>query len=464
MFLIYIIPKNLEASVFINEVAWMGNLSNANSEWIELSNDGSEDVDVSGWSMSGSVTFSIPENKIIVSNGYFLFERSSDNTIPEITADHIYTGALANTGGSLILKDKDGNTIDEINASSGWPAGDNTTKDTMQKLAGSWYTDIPTPKAPTQESAIQNKNNTSTNTTTNNTSSSTSQTTTTNTTKAPVYREKVVKIILNQSTIPQNVLQNFKAEIIGNYGEKIERGNVIWNFGDGKIQEASAFEVVNHKYKYNGEYVLSLRYIENTKDEEGIEVKLNIKVVSSQVAISSIGNIDDPYIEIENKSSYEISLKDWKLIAGGKIFTFPSGTYIKPGRKTIFDSEFLGFTYNDFRVLVLARPGFEIESVYPVSFSENIPINLYKSSYKSYTSQKDVNEKDTNTKDILLDLNSISGQEASVNTPKLDISPVFTFILVLFISIASIFFVKKRKIPQDSGISSLSSSDIKIIE
>ena len=452
----------MEASVFINEVAWMGNLSNANAEWIELVNDGGEDVDVSDWSISGSVTFSIPENKIIVSNGYFLFERSSDNTIPEITADHIYTGALANTGGSLILKDKDGNIVDQINASSGWPAGDNTTKDTMQNLAGSWYTDTPTPKASTKESAAQNKSDTSTNTTTNTTSSSTSQTT--NTTKAPVYREKVVKIILNQSTIPQNVLQNFKAEIIGNYGEKIERGNVIWNFGDGKIQEASSFEVVSHKYKYTGEYLVSLQYIENTKDEESLEAKLNVKVVSSQVAISSIGNINDPYIEIENKSSYEISLKDWKLIAGGKIFSFPSGTYIKPGRKTIFDAGFLGFTYNDFRVLVLARPGFEIESVYPVSFSENIPINFSKNSYASYAPNKDIIKEDSQIKEIPIDLNSIVGQEASVNTPKININPSIIFILVLCTAIAAVFFIRKRKIPHDGGISSLSSSDIKIIE
>ena len=40
------------ASVFINEVAWMGTTASASDEWIELYNAGSTDVDISGWTLA----------------------------------------------------------------------------------------------------------------------------------------------------------------------------------------------------------------------------------------------------------------------------------------------------------------------------------------------------------------------------------------------------------------------------
>lgn len=53
LFLFCLIPKLSFASVFINEVAWMGSSSNANAEWIELYNNSEEDMDLSGWNISG---------------------------------------------------------------------------------------------------------------------------------------------------------------------------------------------------------------------------------------------------------------------------------------------------------------------------------------------------------------------------------------------------------------------------
>lgn len=471
---IFINPYKLEASVIFNEIAWMGNTSNANAEWIELYNSGSEDIDLSSWSISGSLNISLPENKKIVSGGYFLLERTSDDSVSEITADHIYTGALANTGGSLMLKDKDGTVVDQISASSGWPAGDNTTKNTMQRLNGSWYTDGPTPKSPTRESASQNtvNDNTDNENDTNNTNIQNTNTnkTTNNNTKTPAYREKTIKIILNQNTIPQNVSQNFRAEIFDNYGEKIQNGKVIWNFGDGKMQEASSFEIVNHKYKHIGEYVVSLQYLSNSKkDEKEIESKINVKVVPAELSIISVGNEGDPYIEIENKSSYEMSLVNWKLIAGGKIFTFPSGTYIKSGRKTIFNIEFLGFDYADLRLVVLMRPGFEVESVYPASFSyENINLskninNIEKFVYKIPENDNSEDFLDKNNKEI--DLNMLDNQEA--NTSNLLIgkhTSIIGIFVILILGSLSVFFIKKRKTKKDSNILSLSASDMDIIE
>ena len=61
----------------------------------------------------------------IPAGGYFLLERDDDTTISDISADQIYSGALAPAGEVLHLKDPGGNVIDSANNQNGgaWPAG-----------------------------------------------------------------------------------------------------------------------------------------------------------------------------------------------------------------------------------------------------------------------------------------------------------------------------------------------------
>jgi hypothetical protein len=152
----FFISKNCLAAeagaVIINEVAWMGSSASANAEWLELKNPGSAPIDLSGWVLSAAdgqpkiyLSGTIPDG------GYFLLERTSDETVPGLPADQIYTGALGNVGEILELKDDLENLIDRLDASAGWPAGDNELKQTMErKTDGSWQNSLAaggTPKA-----------------------------------------------------------------------------------------------------------------------------------------------------------------------------------------------------------------------------------------------------------------------------------------------------------------------------
>jgi len=113
-----------DASVIINEVAWMGTTASANSEWIELRNLSSANIDLTGWTLSaadGSPKINLKGK--ITANGYFLLERTSDDSVPGVAADQIYSGALGNGGENLSLKDANGNLADQIDASGGWPGG-----------------------------------------------------------------------------------------------------------------------------------------------------------------------------------------------------------------------------------------------------------------------------------------------------------------------------------------------------
>jgi len=140
LFFISFFPSDTFASVFINEIAWMGTLVSSNDEWIEIYNDGNE-IDLSGWKIiakDGSPSINLSGK--IPANGFYLLERTDDNTVPNITADQIYTGAMGNTGEALELYDSSGNIVDSVDCSAGWLGGDNTAKKTMEKISFGWQT------------------------------------------------------------------------------------------------------------------------------------------------------------------------------------------------------------------------------------------------------------------------------------------------------------------------------------
>jgi len=128
--------------VVINEVCWMGSGISANDEWVELYNNTSSVINLNGWkliSKDGSPEIELEGE--ITARSFFILERTDDESVPNITADQIYKGALKNKGEFLQLTDDKGNVVDEIDCSDGWFKGDNKTKNTMErvnsKLAGS---------------------------------------------------------------------------------------------------------------------------------------------------------------------------------------------------------------------------------------------------------------------------------------------------------------------------------------
>lgn len=122
--------------VVINEIAWMGTAYDANDEWIELYNNTDTPIDLTGWTLQAADgTPGITLAGTMPAHDYFLLERTDDSTIPDIPADQIYTGALGNTGEVLALRDAASNVVDTANGDGGgWPAGNNTTKQTMERI------------------------------------------------------------------------------------------------------------------------------------------------------------------------------------------------------------------------------------------------------------------------------------------------------------------------------------------
>lgn len=133
MFLVFI--PALPAQVVINEIGWMGTAASSADEWIELYNYSQLPVDLTGWHLeSDDGSPSVSLSGTVNAGGYYLLERTDDNTILNIAADKIYTGALGNTGENLLLTDNMSNTIDQVNCSAKWFAGKNSDKTSMERI------------------------------------------------------------------------------------------------------------------------------------------------------------------------------------------------------------------------------------------------------------------------------------------------------------------------------------------
>lgn len=132
---------NWSGEVIINEVAWAGTSADYSSnEWFELYNNTDRDINLNGWKLlvSGKpINWSKVSTTTILARAYYLFERTSDNIIKEISADAIYTlsGGFNNSGEKLELLKPSGEKADEVDTSTGrWFAGDNIKYRSMERI------------------------------------------------------------------------------------------------------------------------------------------------------------------------------------------------------------------------------------------------------------------------------------------------------------------------------------------
>ncbi len=154
-------------NILLNEVAWMGSPLKtgetfsqvSNNEWLELKNTSAQNTDIAGWQILNQpekfkIVFDVGEK--INAGKFYLLERTDDDTVFGIKADKIYSGALSNSGEWLRLFDRSCVLVDEINALTSWPAGDNTTKQTLERNNDGfgWHTSVSPGGTPKSENSL----------------------------------------------------------------------------------------------------------------------------------------------------------------------------------------------------------------------------------------------------------------------------------------------------------------------
>ena len=114
----------------------MGSVSSSADEWIELKNILPAAVEISGWQLrdkAGQIKFTFSPGEKIAAGGFYLMERTDDDSAPGVAAAAFYAGSIGNTNEGLRLFSAECGLEDQVLAEPDWPAGDNGVKKTMER-------------------------------------------------------------------------------------------------------------------------------------------------------------------------------------------------------------------------------------------------------------------------------------------------------------------------------------------
>jgi len=358
----FIFPSFANANVVINEIAWMGSTSKASAEWIELANTGTTPVDLSGWTVTSST--GSPSIKLLGSisaRGYSLLERTSDSTVPNISADQIYKGGLSNTGATLTLSNSSGATIDTVIGGKNWAniGGDNVSKETAQRTSTGWETAPATPKATNAGVSI-----TTVNTTKSSKSNTFSQISVhSRSTSAYVPSPSVLSIKIQgiQNTLME-VPMTLSAQVLNKKGIVDPSARIMWGFGDGSSAIGS---LVTKTYHYAGTYLITATAKDGNVSAYG-DVIINITK-----ALVNINNVSNKGIVIKNNSDKRLNLSQWWILSGNVRFRIPSGTVLLPRASVLFPFSIMNMPIS-FRAVLTYPDGLFVASYAPKISAQHI--------------------------------------------------------------------------------------------
>jgi hypothetical protein len=301
-------------AVHINEVAWMGTGTSANDEWIELYNDG-QSTSLDGWTLvavDGSPSISL--SGTIAGGGYFLLERTDDNSVPSQSADVIYTGALGNTGERLELIDGSGSVVHVADGSNNWDIGGNkNTFNTLTRGTDGWITATPTPKQRNSSENLSDDTSDDDNNDADDASENDDSSTTRSSSGGNGVSVRVVKDPdpLSFSDVVPSITPLFPTvgqEITFRCPDTDGKVTCFWNFGDGTVGRG---EKELHTYATAGTYRV---LVEAKQKKETAYYEYIVPVKRPDIAITERTNSgDSSTVIIRNDSPYDVSLEGWKV-------------------------------------------------------------------------------------------------------------------------------------------------------
>lgn len=122
--------------VFFSEIQRMWTTNSSSDEWIELKNNTNLDIDLTWWKIeSEDWTPNISLSWIIKWNGFFLLERTDDDSAYQVKWDLFYSWALWNWGEKLFLINWNWEIVDQVDKKDNgkWQSGDSPSRKSMLK-------------------------------------------------------------------------------------------------------------------------------------------------------------------------------------------------------------------------------------------------------------------------------------------------------------------------------------------
>ncbi len=462
IFLIFVRP--VLASVSFSEVAWMGSVDSANYEWIELYNSGTEAVPVEGWSINDGLNLNINLSGVIGSNSYAVLERTSEESAPG-AAFLIYTGALVNTGVTLILKNNNGDIVDQVPGGEDWQniGGDNTTKETAQYTTSGWVTDVPTPGTKNNLGRVEEEVVVVPKSTTNSSKTSSGGSSKSSAATVPLNNTETKMVLTTEIQSVAYVNQNvaFKAKVKGLDENSGRRVRYEWNFGDSYYAASTS---AKHSYRYPGTYIVTV-YARKDKEEQTARHEITVLPVNFSITKNDRGDI-----QINNDAPYDVDISGY-VLKGLESIIFPprtvivsKGTITIEARRLKGQTEALIVLYDNKRNLLAST--YDSKYLIEKEFEEKVNLEYPPVVNANYYNKPAVDSKpvtnlenfnflateadaNTETKEIETDFstNSVQKETSSDDEPAQERRelkwPYLAFISLLLVAIAGILVSKR---------------------
>jgi hypothetical protein len=367
--------------------------------------------------------------KSIPSKGYLLVERttaSSPDPVPGINDESGSFGGsgFANTGESLVLKDADDALIQSLDFSSGWPAGDSATKETMQWNGTTWVTATPTPKAPFSGGSSDDDD----------------------VPPAPVVSAGATAWSAPKSTphielvIPKTVyatvLSEYSATTVLEY-DKAYNGVFLWNMGDGTTYKNTVPTTVSHRYQYPGTYTASFAYYRTLYDTKPVLFE-SVEIVAHTPTVS-LTIVPGKGFQFTNTDSVRVDISGWVIALSDRVISLPPFTIIPPKKTVLMPFSAFGIS-GTYTTATLETPERIVVGVDKGEVvSQKTPLVSYSSSSAPRISVYDTA---SNSLAIASAADAFSTEEAS-STTKNPRSRMWIFGAVLVVVIGLFIFLEK---------------------
>ncbi len=355
---VWIVPIVSFAQVRITEVAWMGSIDNANAEWIELFTEA--DVDVTGWTLvAEDGQPSVTLDGTIKGGVYALLERTSDDTVPGVTAHQVYTGALGNTSEVLVLRNGAGAEVDRVEGGEDWAlGGDNSEKHTLQRVGNGWATAPPTPGAANAQEGVPPSTNATRSEDRPETgssepaSSAKEKQVVAKTNALPVPKAPALTLAIgNERTVSIGMAVRLVAETENEEGKSLGLDTVAWSFGDGGTGVGTS---IVHRYEYPGDYAVIAR-VSHARANRTLTAEART-VVHVREAPVVLTEADMRSIKLVNTGMTEVDLSGFFLVAGKRTFVLPAGTLMLPSASIRLPTSVTKLVVNDPHEVALFYP------------------------------------------------------------------------------------------------------------
>ncbi|MDP6659896.1 MAG: lamin tail domain-containing protein [Candidatus Pacebacteria bacterium] len=325
IFSILLLPGTAFSQVVIGEIMYDLEGSDTDREWMEVFNESSSSVDLSGWRFFEGTS----NHKLTLKQGGATLESGEYAVIVDDDVTFLidwpnYSGALfdssfslSNTGETLILRDSELSDIDSVTYSSEWGGkgdGNSLTRDDGGNFSGA----LPTPGS----GDLNSEEGSSEESSESSSSGAISATT-------PLFTPEIFAYAGEDRTVTVGADTKFEGQSIGLEGEPMTNARYLWNFGDGSIREG---ENVLHNFKYPGDYVVVLNV---SSGQYSASDKI---VVSALPAQLKVARGEDGSVILGNREDREIDLSWWYIKSGDKTFQLPEMTYILGSSEIRFSS------------------------------------------------------------------------------------------------------------------------------